>query len=31
MLRRSREQIAVSMALLQHKVPNIWQPDPPQG
>jgi hypothetical protein len=31
MLRRSREQIAVSMALLQHKVPNIWHPDPPQG
>lgn len=28
MLRRSREQIATSMALLQHKVPNIWRPEP---
>jgi hypothetical protein len=31
MLGRSREQIAVSMALLQHKVPNIWHPEAPQG
>jgi hypothetical protein len=28
MLRRSGEQIAKSMALLQHKVPNIWRPEP---
>ncbi|WP_197031113.1 hypothetical protein [Bradyrhizobium sp. URHA0013] len=30
MLRRSREQIAASMALLQHQVPKIWHPEPPE-
>jgi hypothetical protein len=30
MLRRSREQIAGSLALLQHKVPNIWHPELPE-
>lgn len=29
MLRRSREQIAASLALLQHKVPNIWRAELP--
>ena len=30
MLRRSREQIAASMALLQQQVPKIWHPEPPE-
>jgi hypothetical protein len=30
MLRRSREQIAASMALLQQEVPRIWHPEPPE-
>jgi|tagenome__1003787_1003787.scaffolds.fasta_scaffold13572612_1 hypothetical protein len=30
MLRRSREQIAISMALLRHKVPSIWRPELPE-
>lgn len=28
-LRRSREQIAASLALLQHKAPNIWRAELP--
>ncbi|MCK1655426.1 hypothetical protein IVA88_28935 [Bradyrhizobium sp. 149] len=30
MLRRSREQIAVSMALLRQQVPKIWHPEAPE-
>lgn len=28
-IRRSREQIAASKALLQQEVPKIWHPEPP--
>lgn len=30
LLRRSREEIAVSTALLQQQVPKIWHPEPPE-
>ncbi|EIG62071.1 hypothetical protein ABIB90_005747 [Bradyrhizobium sp. JR4.1] len=30
LLRRSREQIAASISLLQQNVPKIWHPEPPE-